>query len=92
MKWIRNCDEMPNFSFKDLENLALLTHIALIMIIPIFASVFAGNWIDKKLGTNNIFLLIFVILGVIISFLNLYRFTVKRISDDSDEDEKSKRD
>lgn len=71
---------MDKEKFKMYENLAFLTQIGLMMIIPIFLSVYVGNYIDKKLGTGSLFLLIFIGLGVASAFLNLYKVTMKRIN------------
>ncbi|RKD31527.1 AtpZ/AtpI family protein [Thermohalobacter berrensis] len=61
-----------------LENLALVTQIGISMALPIVAGIFLGNFLDNKLGTNVIFLAIFSILGVITSFLNLYKLTKRQ--------------
>jgi len=78
---------LSKLNFKDYENLGLITQIGMIMIIPIFAGLFGGKWLDERLNTGNIFLLIGIILGVIIAFLNLYRYTMKDIKKRSDKDE-----
>ncbi|WP_432662592.1 AtpZ/AtpI family protein [Wukongibacter baidiensis] len=64
---------MKNGKYKMYENLAFVSQIGLMMAIPIVLSVFIGNYIDEKLGTGSIFLLIFIGLGVASSFLNLYK-------------------
>ncbi len=64
---------MKNGKYKMYENLAFVTQIGLMMAIPIVLSVIIGNYIDEKLGTGSIFLLIFIGLGVASSFLNLYK-------------------
>ncbi|HKL43040.1 MAG TPA: AtpZ/AtpI family protein [Clostridia bacterium] len=78
---------MSKLKLKDYENLGLITQIGMIMIIPIFAGLFGGKWLDDQLNTRNAFLLIGIILGVIIAFLNLYRYTMKDIKKRSDKDE-----
>lgn len=78
---------MSKLNFKDYENLGLITQIGMIMIIPIFAGLFGGKWLDDQFNTGNIFLLVGIILGVIIAFLNLYRYTMKDIKKRSDKDE-----
>jgi len=78
---------LSKLKFKDYENLGLITQIGMIMIIPIFAGLFGGKWLDEQLNTGNIFLLVGIILGVIIAFLNLYRYTMKDIKKRSDKDE-----
>ncbi|QXM06714.1 AtpZ/AtpI family protein [Crassaminicella indica] len=69
---------MRNYS-NIFKNLALLTHIGILMIIPIFGAVYLGNLVDQKLGTNNIFLIAFIILGVGSGFLNVYKVVMKDI-------------
>lgn len=78
---------MSKLKFKDLENLGLITQIGMIMILPIIGGLFLGKWLDEKLNTGNIFLLVMVILGVIIAFLNLFRYTMRDIEKRSDKDE-----
>jgi len=78
---------LSKLKLKDYENLGLITQIGMIMIIPIFAGLFGGKWLDDQLNTRNAFLLIGIILGVIIAFLNLYRYTMKDIKKRSDKDE-----
>ena len=68
---------MSNNKFKIFENLALITQIGLMMIIPILLSLFIGKFLDDKLGTGNIFLFIFIIIGVCASFINLYKVAMR---------------
>ncbi len=70
---------MSNHKFSIFQNLSLITHLGILMILPIFGGVFLGNWIDKKLQTGNVFLLIFVIIGVASGFLNVYKVVMKDI-------------
>jgi len=78
---------MSRLKFKDYENLTLISQIALIMIIPIFGGLIFGKWLDEKLQTGNIFLLVMIILGVIIAFLNLFKYTMRGFKNKHDEDE-----
>jgi len=59
--------------FKIMEGLALITQIGIIMIVPIIIGLFLGKFLDNLIGTNNIFLFIFIIIGVGAAFLNLYK-------------------
>ncbi len=70
---------MDNKNYKMYENLAFLTHVGLMMVIPIFLGVFFGNYLDEKFQTGSIFLLIFIIIGVLSAFLNIYKVAMKRI-------------
>lgn len=62
---------------KILRNLSLITQIGISMIVPILIGIIFGNFLDNKLGTEVIFLIIFLILGVAASFLNLFKITDK---------------
>lgn len=68
-----------NNKYKMYENLAFLTHIGVMMVVPIFAGVYIGKFIDDKLGTGSLFLFVFIAVGVLTAFTNLYRITIKRI-------------
>jgi len=59
--------------------LSLVSQIGLIMAIPIFGSIFLGSWIDNKLEANGIILIIFILMGVYMSFRNLYTTVMKKI-------------
>lgn len=57
--------------------LSLLTQVGIAMFVPIFLCVLLGSFIDEKLGTGVVFLIIFIIIGVISSFRSLYVLTSK---------------
>ena len=56
------------------------------MIIPIILCVFIGKWIDEKLNTDPLFLIIFIILGVLSSFRNLYVLVIKDYKPETSEE------
>lgn len=64
---------------KVLQNIALVTQIGISMVVPIIGSIFLGNFLDKKLGTNVLFLIIFVILGVGAAFMTLFKMVTRDI-------------
>lgn len=55
-----------------LQNLALISQVGIMMLVPIVGGVLLGAFIDGYLKTNGIFLIIFIILGVGSAFRNLY--------------------
>ncbi|MTI46870.1 AtpZ/AtpI family protein [Sporosalibacterium faouarense] len=63
-----------------LKNLALVSQIGISMIVPILGGIFLGNFLDKKFGTGVIFLIILSIIGIMASFLNLFKMTTKDIN------------
>ncbi len=56
-----------------LENLSLISYLGISMIIPIFLCILAGRWLDERFGTGPLFLFIFIILGALTSFRNLFK-------------------
>lgn len=69
---------MRKLDFRSLQNLALITQIGFIMIIPIFGGVFLGHYLDTRFGTGSLFLFIFIIIGVISAFMNLFKLTIRK--------------
>lgn len=65
--------------FSYLKHLALVSQIGLLMAIPIFLCIFAGQWLDEKIGTNGVFLIIFMILGVLAAFRNLFVTVLNKV-------------
>lgn len=58
-----------------LKNLALISQIGISMITPIILGLWIGGWIDKWLGTNSVFAIVFMLLGVGGAFVNLFKIT-----------------
>ena len=54
------------------EALVLITQLGLTLATPIVLGAVAGHWIDSKLGTNMIFLVILVVLGVAAGIMGAY--------------------
>lgn len=71
--------------FKAIKNLTYISQVAFIMLTPILLSVYAGNWIDEKLGTSPWVLIVFIFIGVASAFLNLYKFVMKAAKDNEKE-------
>lgn len=72
---------MGNRDFRMYENLVFVSQIGISMAMPIFLGVYGGNWLDQKVGTTGIFLLIGILFGVGTSFMNLYKIAVSRSKD-----------
>lgn len=49
------------------------------MVIPIFLCVFLGIWLDGKFGTNGVFVIIFLIIGVLAAFRNLFVIVLSKV-------------
>lgn len=52
------------------------------MALPIIGSIFLGHFVDQKAGTNGIFLLIFILMGIYIAFRNLFVMALKKTDQD----------
>lgn len=61
-----------------LHNLSLITQLGLSIITPILIGVYLGGYIDEKVGTQMIFRMIFIIVGVAAGFLNLFKLSNKK--------------
>lgn len=66
-----------NNKIKIFQNLALVSQIGIMMIVPIVIGLFIGKFLDEKLGTGYIFLFIFLVIGVGAAFLNLYKIGMR---------------
>lgn len=69
---------MGNNNFKMYENLAILGHVGILMIVPIFGGVYIGNWLDERFQTGGILLLICIVFGTLTAFRNLLVFAMKK--------------
>ncbi|WP_069650573.1 AtpZ/AtpI family protein [Caloranaerobacter ferrireducens] len=68
---------MKDNKSKILQNLALVSQIGLSMALPILGGVYIGSFLDDKLNTGYIFLGVFSVLGIITSFISLFKITTK---------------
>lgn len=58
-----------------LKNLTLISQIGISMITPILLGVFIGQIIDRRIGTEGIFVIVFLLIGAGGGFLNLFKLT-----------------
>ncbi|MCF8024091.1 MAG: AtpZ/AtpI family protein [Desulfobacteraceae bacterium] len=59
------------------RDLGYYTHLGFSIALAIFIGLFIGLWIDKTFGTEPVFMFIFLVLGIIAGFNNIY-LAVKR--------------
>jgi ATP synthase protein I len=52
--------------------LAYASSIGISMVIAIFGCLFLGVWLDRKLGTGPYLTLLFLLLGILAGFRNIY--------------------
>lgn len=63
-----------------LKNLALVSQIGISMIVPILGGILLGAYLDKKLQTGVIFLIVFILAGVGSAFLSLFKIVTKDVN------------
>lgn len=65
---------------KSIRQIGAFVTIPFVLAVPPVFGWFIGSWLDDKLGTNNIFMFVFIALGFIAGFRELYRI-IKRFGD-----------
>jgi ATP synthase protein I len=65
-----------------LIQMAYASSIGIAMVIAIFGSLFLGNWLDKKFGTLPYFTIIFLIIGVVAGFRNIYTVILRNFKNE----------
>ena len=68
------------------QSLTLITQFSIHMLVPIFLCTFAGIWLDKKLDTGFLVIILFF-MGAMAGFRNIYIMS-KQIYDKKDGDKK----
>jgi len=68
---------LDNNRLKIMQGLVLITQIGIVMLVPIAIGFFIGRFLDNLVGTNYIFLFIFIIIGVGAAFLNLFKIGLR---------------
>ncbi|WP_058486022.1 AtpZ/AtpI family protein [Defluviitalea phaphyphila] len=60
-----------------LSFISLITQIGIVMALPIIGCILIGNFLDNRLNSGGLFLVIFSVLGVGAAFRNLFIITAK---------------
>ncbi len=60
----------------------LISQIAINILVIIFGCFFIGRFLDNVLGTSPWLMLIFLILGVLSAFLNMYKIAMSATKDE----------
>lgn len=63
------------FNKDSLKALSLLSQLAVTMAAPIVLGLILGAFLDRKLGTTPIFLLVMILIGIAAGFRNVYHIT-----------------
>jgi ATP synthase protein I len=62
--------------------MAYASSIGIAMVLAIFGCFFLGNWLDRILGTEPYFTLLFLLIGIVAGFRNLYVLIKKYFKDE----------
>ena len=54
---------------------SLILQLSLSMLVPIILCLFIGIWLDKLFGTEPIFMIFFIIMGIGAGFRSVYMLT-----------------
>lgn len=73
------------------QAMTLVTQFSFNMLVPIFLCSFIGWYLDQKLGTSFLFILLFFV-GALAGFRNVYIFARKIYESKEDKDDEEKRD
>jgi len=74
---------------KNARQLALLTAIPAILIVSPLVGFFIGQWVDKRLGTAPLFVIVGLIFGFV-SAAKEIRLLLKRSTEENNKNEKNK--
>lgn len=58
-----------------LKAIGMINQIGISMMVPIIGCLFLGKFLDDKLSTKPWLLIIFIIIGIMVAFRNLYAIT-----------------
>lgn len=70
--------------------LALVSQLGIGMIVPVFIGLFIGKGLDRLLGTGFL-TIVFLIIGVLAAYRNLYCYTQPLIRGERDDREKGRK-
>jgi ATP synthase protein I len=62
--------------------MAYASSVGIAMVLAIFGCLFAGTWLDRKLGTEPYFTLLLLMIGIGAGFRNLYVLIRKYFKDE----------
>jgi Putative F0F1-ATPase subunit (ATPase_gene1). len=73
---------MDKIDRKSLMQMGYASSIGIAMVLAIFGSLYFGNWLDKKFGTVPYFTILFLVIGVIAGFKNIYNMIQRNFKDE----------
>ncbi len=76
---------MKNNKFNSVKAIALITQIGIGMFVPIFVMLILGVKLDDYFETAPKLLILFLVVGIVVSFRNLFKLFNKITRDIEDE-------
>lgn len=73
----KNNNKKKSFDYAALKPLAMLSHFGMIIILPLIAGIAIGGFLDAKLGTKPLLLIVFMLIFLLSGMMNLYRTAMK---------------
>ncbi|HOK06877.1 MAG TPA: AtpZ/AtpI family protein [Syntrophales bacterium] len=73
---------MDKESKKAMTQMAYASSIGIAMVLAIFGGLYLGYWVDKHYGTTPFFTFLFLLMGVVAGFRNLYVLIKKYFKDE----------
>jgi ATP synthase protein I len=75
---------------KLLKSLGVLSSIGISVVLAIAIGVFFGLWLDKLFGTKHLFFFIFLFIGIVAGFRNIFVIVGRELRKDGSGEDKRK--
>ena len=75
---------MDRATRKSAIQLAYASSIGIAMVLMVFGGLFFGLYLDRKLDTGNTFTFVFLVIGLVAGFRNIYVLIRKNFTDERD--------
>ena len=73
---------MDKMDKNTLIQMGYASSIGIAMVLAIFGSLYFGNWLDKKFGTVPYFTILFLVIGILAGFKNIYNMYKRNFKDE----------
>jgi len=63
-------------AFRSLRAAGMVSAIGILLVVSTAIGYFFGSWLDRKLGTDPWFMLVFTILGIAAGFIEMIKLVI----------------
>jgi ATP synthase protein I len=70
--------------------MAYASSIGISMVVSIFGALYLGIWLDRKFGTDPCLTMLFLLMGVVSGFRNIYVMIKRSLNDEKTADSPNK--